>query len=173
VRWLSVLVASLALLAAGCGGGSNESAATTETTTTAAETTTTDETTTETTTSEGDTTTDLSSILGNEDCLALVGVGAQMAQAFSGTNGLSSDDSAKLDELASKVPDEIKPDVETIAKAFATYAAKLKAIGIKTGSTPTVDQLQQLQAALTSLDQQELTTASDHIDAWAKANCKS
>ena len=178
MRWLSILVVSLALLAAGCGGGSNESAATTETTTTETTATTdtsaTDTTTTEeTTTTEGDTTADLSGILGNKDCLALAGVGAQMAQAFSGTNGLSSDDSAKLDELASKVPDEIKPDVETIAKAFATYAAKLKAIGIKTGSTPTADQLQQLQAALTSLDQQEITTASDHIDAWAKANCKS
>jgi hypothetical protein len=170
VRWLSVLVVAFALLAAGCGGGgSSESSATTETT--AADTTTTETTSTEETTSgETTDTTDLSAVLGNKDCLALASVGATMSKAFAGTNGVSGDTS-ELDDLASKVPDEIKPDVETLAQAFSEYASKLKDIGITPGTTPTADQIKQLQTALVSLDQQKLTAASANIEAWAKKNC--
>jgi hypothetical protein len=171
MRWLSLLVVALALVASGCGGGgSNESAATTETTTT--ETATTDSTATDTTTEETATdTTDLSGILGNEDCLALASVGATMAQAFSGATGTTDENTAELDQLASKVPDEIKADVEVLAKAFAAYSAKLQDIGIQAGATPTAAQLQQLQTALASLDQEELTAASNRIEAWSKENC--
>ena len=42
---------------------------------------------------------------------------------------------------------------------------------MEAGKTPTVDQLQQLQAAIASLDQQELTAASQRIEAWSKKNC--
>ena len=170
MRFVLVLVVALALLAAGCGGGSNESAATTETTTTS-ETSTTETTTTEETTGgETTDTTDLSSVLGDKDCLALASVGATMSKAFANTNGVSGD-TAELDELASKVPEEIRADVETMAQAFSEYASKLKDIGITPGTTPSADQLQQLQSALTSLDQQKLTEAAQHIEAWSKANC--
>jgi maltose-binding protein MalE len=169
MRWLSILVLAVALVAAGCGGGNDESAATTETTT--EETTTSDTTTSDETTTDGSTdTTDLSGILGDEDCLALASVGATMAQAFAGASG-STDNSAELEDLASKVPDEIKADVQVLAQAFATYSAKLKDIGVEAGKTPTADQLQQLQAAIASLDQQELTAASQRIEAWSKKNC--
>src|SRR4249919_3819808 len=170
VRWLSLLVVAFALVASGCGGGSSESAATTveETTTTSDSTAT--ETMTEGTTTDT-TSTDLSGILGNEDCLALASVGATMAQAFAGATGTTDENTAELDTLASKVPDEIKADVEVLAKAFATYSAKLQDIGIEAGATPTADQLQQLQAALASLDQQELTAASNRIEAWSQKNC--
>jgi hypothetical protein len=168
VRWLSLLVVAFALLAGGCGGGSNSSASSE---TTAADTTTTETTTTEETTSgETTDTTDLSSVLGDKDCLALASVGATMSKAFANTNGVSGD-TAELDELASKVPEEIRADVETMAQAFSEYASKLKDIGITPGTTPSADQLQQLQSALTSLDQQKLTDAAQHIEAWSKANC--
>jgi hypothetical protein len=170
MRWLSVLVVAFALVSAGCGGGNDESAASTETTTTE-ETTTSDTTTSDETTTEGSTdTTDLSGILGDEDCLALASAGATMAQAFAGASG-STDNSAELEDLASKVPDEIKADVQVLAQAFATYSAKLKDIGVEAGKTPTADQLQQLQGAIASLDQQELTAASQRIEAWSKKNC--
>ena len=171
MRWLSVLVVAFALVSAGCGGGNDESAASTETTT--EETTTTSDTTTsgETTTDGSTDTTDLSGILGNEDCLALASVGATMAQAFAGASGSTNDNSAELEALASKVPDEIKADVQVLAQAFATYSAKLKDIGVEAGKTPTADQLQQLQGAIASLDQQELTAASQRIEAWSKKNC--
>ncbi len=170
MRWLSILVLAVALVAAGCGGGNDESAATTETAT--EETTTSDTTTSDETTTDGSTdTTDLSGILGDEDCLALASVGATMAQAFAGASGSTNDNSAELEDLASKVPDEIKADVQVLAQAFATYSAKLKDIGVEAGKTPTADQLQQLQAAIASLDQQELTAASQRIEAWSKKNC--
>lgn len=178
MRWLTLPVVALTLLvaglAAGCGGGGSSSASsetTTTETTTSADTSTT-ETTPADESSTGNTTdtTDLSAVLGNKDCLALASVGATMAKAFAGTNGVSGD-TAQLDDLASKVPDEIKADVETLAKAFSQYASKIKDIGITPGQTPSADQLQQLQGALTSLDQQELTDASNRIEAWSKANC--
>ena len=161
MRWLALLVLSIALVAAGCGGGSNESAATTETTT--AETTTTEST-------ESTDTTDLSGILDDKDCLALAGIGATIAQAFSGSTS-GDTNTEELQQLVDKVPDEIQGDVQTLADAFGQYAARLKAIGIKAGSTPSAAQLQQLQAAIASLNQQKLTAASNHIQAWAKDNC--
>jgi hypothetical protein len=164
MRWLALLVLSTALVAAGCGGGSNESAATSTTETTATESTSTED------TSTG--TTDLSGILNDKDCLALAGVGATIAQAFSGATG-GDTNTEELQQLVDKVPDEIQADVQTLADAFGQYAAKLKDIGIKAGSTPSAAQLQQLQAAIASLDQQKLTAASNHIEAWAKDNCQS
>jgi ABC-type glycerol-3-phosphate transport system substrate-binding protein len=162
MRWLALLVLSIALVAAGCGGGSNESAATTTTETTTTESTSTED------TSTG--TTDLSGILNDKDCLALAGIGATIAQALSGaTSGNANTE--ELQQLVDKVPDEIQADVQTLADAFGQYAAKLKDIGIKAGSTPSAAQLQQLQAAIASLDQQKLTAASNHIEAWAKDNC--
>jgi ABC-type glycerol-3-phosphate transport system substrate-binding protein len=164
MRWLALLVLSLALVAAGCGGGSNESAATTTTETTTTESTSTEDTATDTT--------DLSGILDDKDCLALAGIGATIAQALSGaTSGNANTE--ELQQLVDKVPDEIQADVQTLADAFGQYAAKLKDIGIKAGSTPSAAQLQQLQAAIASLDQQKLTAASNHIEAWAKDNCQS
>ena len=168
MRWLSILVLAVALVAAGCGGGDDESAATTETTveeTTTSDTTTSDETTTESTDA------DLSGILGDEDCLALASVGATMAQAFSGASGSSADNTEELEALADKVPDEIKADVQVLARAFSTYADKLQDIGVEAGKTPSAAQLQQLQTALASLDQEELTAASQRIEAWSQENC--
>jgi DNA polymerase/3'-5' exonuclease PolX len=168
MRWLSILVVALALVAAGCGGSDDESAASDEatveeTTTTTAEDTTSEETTEETTD------TDLSGVLGDEDCLALAGVGASIAQAFSGA--VDSGDEADLEELASKVPEEIRADVETLAQALATYSEKLQDIGIEPGATPSAAQLQDLQTAITSLNQDELTAASQRIEAWSQENC--
>jgi hypothetical protein len=108
--------------------------------------------------------------LNDKDCLALAGIGATIAQAFSGATAGNAN-TEELQQLVDKVPDEIQADVQTLADAFGQYAAKLKDIGIKSGSTPSAAQLQQLQAAIASLDQQKLTAASNHIEAWAKDNC--
>jgi len=167
MRWLAVLVLALTLVAAGCGG-SDESAATDETT---VEETTTEETTTEETTTEGSTnTTDLSGILGDEDCLALASVGATFAQAITGAT--DEEAAAAFRKLADEVPDEIKADVQVLADWFADYAAKLKDIGIEAGQTPSADQLQQLQVALVATNQEELTAASQRLEAWTQANCQ-
>jgi hypothetical protein len=160
VRWLSVLVLALALVAAGCGGDDEPSSASEETT--IEETTGT--TTSETTTGDFD--------FADEDCQALLGVGASIAAAFAGAAGTSDTDSEALDELASKVPEEIEADVQLLANAYGEYAAELEDIGIEPGATPSAEQVQQLQAAIASLDQQELTAASQRIEAWAGENCQ-
>ena len=169
MRWLALLVMALALVAAGCGGSDDESAGSDETT---IEETTTTETTSEDTTSEEttDTDVDLSGILEDDDCVALAGVGATIAQAFTGASGDA--DSDELAQLVDKVPDEIKADVQVLAEAYGTYADKIADIGIEPGSTPSAEQLQELQGALASLDQQELTAAANRIEAWAKDNCE-
>lgn len=165
MRWLSILVLALALVAAGCGGDDEPSAADD----TAIEETTTAEETSDETTAE-DETTDLSGVLEDEDCLALAGVGASIAQAFSGAADSGSD--ADLEELASKVPEEIRADVEILARALGEYSEKLRDIGVEAGATPSAEQVAQLQAAIASLDQQELTAASERIQAWATENCE-
>ena len=167
MRWLSILVLALALVAAGCGGGDDDSSASGDTTV--------EETTTTTDTSEGTTTDDGSGATGDfdfadEDCQALLGVGATIAAAFSGTGDANTDE---LEELATKVPDEIEADVETLAQAFSAYAQKLQDVGIEAGATPTAAQVQELQTAIASLDQDELTAASQRIEAWAQQNCQS
>jgi hypothetical protein len=166
MRWLSILVLALALVAAGCGGGDDDSSASGDTT--VEETTTTD-------TSDDGTTDDGATgdfDFADEDCQALLGVGATIAAAFSAT-GESGANTDELQDLASKVPDEIKADVETLAQAFSAYAAKLQDVGIEAGATPTAEQVQELQAAIASLDQEELTAASQRIEAWAQENCQS
>ena len=94
-----------------------------------------------------------------------------MAQAFSGASGSGDLNTEELDQLASKVPEEIRADVQMIAEAIGPYLAKLKDIGITPGTAPTAEQVQELQAALTSLDQTELTAASQRIETWSQANC--
>ena len=163
MRWLSILVLALALVAAGCGGDDDSSASDD---TTIEETLTEDTTTDETT---GDETTDLSGVLEDEDCRALASAGSAFAQAFTGTS--SAEDAEAFQELADSVPDEIKADVQVLAEAFATYSEELQDIGLEAGGTPTAEQLQQLQAALASIDQAEVTAASERLGAWAQENC--
>lgn len=173
-RLVLPFVAVLALVASGCGGGSKSSETTTTTETVTQESTTTTETAGTTTEAAGTTTgtADLSKILGNKDCQALLAAGASFAQAMAGANGASSDEAAKaLQDMASKVPDAIKSDVDTLAQWYTNYAAKLKAIGIKPGQPPTASQIQQLQAAITSSSTADVQKASQHLDAWAKKNC--
>jgi hypothetical protein len=165
MRWLSILVLALALVAAGCGGSDNESATSDDETT--VEETLTEETTDGATTDESTTDTDLSGILGDEDCLALASVGVTFAQALSGA---STDEATEaFADLAEKVPDEIEGDVQILAQWFAQYSADLEAIGLEAGATPTAEQLQQLQAL--AAPDQEVTAASNRIEAWSQENC--
>ncbi len=168
MRWLALLVMALALVAVGCGGSDDESSAADETTVEEAIT----EETAEDTTEDETTDTDAAFDFADEDCQALAGVGASIAAAFAGVGGSSGASTDELDELASRVPDEIKADVEILAEGFGEYAAKLEDIGIEAGATPSADQVQELQAAIASLDQDELTAASQRIEAWARENCQ-
>lgn len=178
LRWLSILVVALALVAAGCGGSGNESAATDETT--IEETTTTDEaTTTEESTDTSDTDTSDTDTNGafnfvSEDCQSLVkayvGLSAAIAAASGGKD--VSGDIEKFSKYVDEVPEEIRGDVQTIAAAYSTFADELKAIGYTPGEVPTADQLKKLQDASGSLGTSEVQAAGEHLSAWATANCK-
>ena len=165
MRWLAVLVMALALVAAGCGGGDDSTASdetTVEETTTSEDTTTSEETT--------DTDVDASAILGDEDCLKLASIGATFAQAVTGATDEEATEA--FQNLVDDVPDEIKADVQVLADWFAEYSAKLKDIGLQAGQTPTAAQVAQLQAALADTNQEELTAASERLQAWASENCE-
>jgi hypothetical protein len=172
VRWLSVFVAVVALsvVVVGCGGSDESASGDTTATETTTEETTTDGTTTDGTTTDG--TGDLSGVFADEDCLALVAAAASFSQAFAGATGTTEENNA-FQELVDKVPDEIKADVQVLAEAYATYAAEIQDIGLEAGQTPSADQLQQLQTALASFDQQGVAEASERLSTWAQANCPS
>ena len=172
LRWLSILVVALALVAAGCGGSDDESAASDETT--IEETTTTDETTTEESTDTSGTDTDAFNF-ASEDCQSLVkayvGLSAAIAAASGGQD--VSGDIEKFSKYVDEVPEEIRGDVQTIAAAYSTFADELKDIGYTPGEVPTADQLQKLQDASGSLGTSEVQAAGEHLSTWTTENCKS
>jgi ABC-type glycerol-3-phosphate transport system substrate-binding protein len=174
MRWLIIAAATLALAvaAAGCGGSDEESSGTTTDTTVVTETTTDESTTEETTTGETteETTTDLSGVLGSEDCIQLVAALASLGQAFAapGSGDDASDFFGNFDP-----PDEIKDDIQTLSEWYQAYAAAVKDAGFEPGTTPSADQLQSFQAAIASLDQEGVSAASERIGVWAQTNCQS
>jgi len=168
----ALLVAALALVAAGCGGSSDE--ASSDTTTVAVETTTTEATTTEdmtTTDTATDTTSnaDLGALTGK--CAELAGLGTKLAAAMGGQDAGVADVSKVFDELADEVPDEIKADWQVLAENFGKIAEALKGVDLTNGGTPDAETLAKLQELSATLDSQEVQQASAHIEAWVTQNC--
>jgi hypothetical protein len=172
-RLAALLVAALALVAAGCGGSSDE--ASSDTATAAAETTT-EATTTEATTTEDMTTTE-ESTTGTSGaaalsgkCADLAGLGSKLASAMGGQDAGVADVSKLFDELADQVPDEIKADWQVLAQNFQKIADALKGADLSSGA-PDAATLAKLQKLATTLDSKEVRQAAAHIEAWAKKNC--
>jgi hypothetical protein len=165
-------IAVLALAAAGCGGdSSNESAADTTATTVAAETTMTTEETTageETTDTGGSTTGDLA--LGGK-CKEFAGISQQLAQSLTGQTADLQQAAKIFDEIADQVPDEIKADYQVIAENFKKIAEALKGVDLTSGQAPSPEALAKLQELSASMDSPEVKQATQHIEAWVKANC--
>ena len=163
-----LLLAALALVAAGCGGSDNEA---TGDTTAVVEETTTEDTSDETTTEEttGATTDDDISLTGK--CAEFAGLGAKISQAMAGGNSGLDDASALFDELADQVPDEIQADFQVIAENFAKIADALKDVDLSSGQTPSAEDLAKLQELTQSLDSAEVQEASANIEKWAQENC--
>jgi hypothetical protein len=166
VRLLTIaVVLLLALAGASCGGDDGETAGDTDTVTLK---TTTDETTEETDTDEtvGDS-------LASEDCQELINASASLSQALGsgGTDSDLDDVSTFFDEFAEEAPEEIRADFQVLADAYEAYAEAIAGIDLQSGETPDPEALQQLQDALTSIDQEEVTAASERISAWANENC--
>jgi hypothetical protein len=161
MRRVAIVLLCLALLLVGasCGGGDDEAADDTVVTET-----------TDTTTDDLDAS-DLDAF-ASEECLELVSLGAAFSQAFTGTGDADAEETSELlAELVDEAPDEIRADIETVAAGFADYADAIRDLDLEEGEVPSAAQLQQIQAALASVDQPELTAASERISAWAEENC--
>lgn len=170
MRWLSIFVVALALVAVGCGGSDDDSAASGDTT--VEETTT--ETTDETTTEDAGTDTDADFNFADEDCQSLVAAFVAVGSAFASAAG-GSDELAEQAEafsaFADDVPEEIRADVETLAAAYTQYIEVAQDAGIQPGQIPTAEQAQQLADALESVGTADVSAASERLSAWTNENC--
>ncbi len=171
MRWLSILVLALALVAAGCGGSDDEPSASDDTT---VEETLTDETTDETTEDTG-TDTDADFNFADEDCQSLVAAFLGVSQAFAAAAGGSDaeleEQAEAFAEFADDVPEEISDDVATLAAAYGQYIEVIQDAGIEPGEIPTAEQAQELAEALESVGTADVTAASERLSAWTTENC--
>jgi hypothetical protein len=174
-RIAALLIAVLALVAAGCGGSSSDEASSDTETTVATETTATEDmTTTEDTTAttdDSETSTDID--LGNlsGECAQFAGISSKLAQSLSGQDANIEDAAKAFDEIADQVPDEIKDDYQVIAENFSKIAEALKGVDLASGQAPSPEALAKLQELSTSMDSAEVQQASQHIEAWVQEHC--
>jgi len=171
MRWLSILVVALALVAVGCGGSDDDAAASDETT---VEETLTETTTDETTTEDAGTDTDADFNFADEDCRSLVAAFVAVGSAFSAAAGGSdelADQAEAFAQFADEVPEEIRADVETLAAAYSQYVEVVQDAGIQPGQIPTAEQAQQLSDALESVGTADVSAASERLSAWTNENC--
>lgn len=169
-RLAVLLVAALALVAAGCGGGDGSDEASGDTDTVVVETTTDDMTTTEDTatdTTSGDV--DTSGLTGQ--CAELAGLGSRLAAALGGQQAEAADVARLFDELADQVPDEIEADWQVLAENFQEVAEALEGVDLSSGETPSADVLARLQELSATFNSEEMQRAAANIEAWAQENC--
>ena len=170
MRWLSIIVLALALVAAGCGGGDDESSAS-DTTTIETTDTTTEDTTGDDTATTGD------FDFADEDCRSLVAAFLGVSQAFAAAAGGSDEELQEqadaFAEFADDVPDEIRADVETLAAAYGDYIQVIQDAGLQPGEIPSAEQAQELSAALEAVGTEDVTAASERLGTWTTENCGS
>jgi hypothetical protein len=159
----------LALVAAGCGGDDETSG---DGDTITIETTTDDTTTDETTTDEDTTEETFGDSLASEDCQELISASSALGSAFSGVQGDDLGDSSEaFSEYADQAPEEIRGDLQIMAETYEAYAEAIGDIGLEPGDTPSAEQALEFQQALTSIDLEEFTAASQRFTTWAATNC--
>ena len=162
---------ALALGGAACGGEDEEAGE--DAGITVVTDTTSDEATTDGTTTDDLDTTGLEAFASDE-CLELISVGAALAQAFTGTADASAQESSELyARLVDKAPSEIRADLEAVAAGYAEYVDALRGLDLQSGGVPSAEQLQEIQAAIASIDQPGLQAAAERLSTWAQANCSS
>jgi hypothetical protein len=169
-RLAVLLVAVVALAAAGCGGDSSDEAGS-DTDTVVVETTTEDTTTDDMTTTEEDESSDVDTSGLTENCAELAGLGSRLASAVGGQNADVGDVSRLFDELADRVPDEIKDDWQVLARNFEKVAEALEGVDLASGETPSAEVLAKLQELSATFDSTEMQEAAGNIEEWARENC--
>jgi hypothetical protein len=109
------------------------------------------------------------------NCTALSGVGEQFAKAMtSATSGGKFNVSAMVTaykNLANAAPAAIRPDIEELSNAFATYASDLSKVNYKFGTVPSASQITAIEAATKTFSASKMESASKAVEAWAVKNC--
>ena len=127
-RLAALLIAAVALIAAGCGG-SDSNEASSDTTVATTETMSV-----ETSTTDSGTSTDNGSIGSlSGDCAQFAGVSSKIAQSLSGQDANMEDAAKAFADIADQVPDEIKDDYQVIAENFSKIAEALKGVDLTSG----------------------------------------
>jgi hypothetical protein len=159
------VVLVLALMGASCGGDDSETASDTDTVVTDTNGITAEETTTDETTDDDG--------FATSECQSLVTAAASVATAFSGTGNTDDADAtrAQFEEFAENAPDEIRDDLEVLVGAYQEYADALADVNLDEGEIPDAETLQEIQDAIASIDQAEVTQAAANVNAWTTANC--
>jgi hypothetical protein len=165
---LATALGGFVLAAGGCGSGGGGST----TTTTATETTTTETATTSATTTNA--IGSLGSLLTSKNCRDLANTATSFSQAIAGTGKADFKQAAQLmKEFADKTPEDIRPDFEVLADAYAKYADALQGVDLRSGKAPSAAVIAKMQKLSTEIDTAKLAQASQHISAWVQTNCTS
>ena len=161
-----------AILVAGCGGSSSgTSGGSSKSSTKSSKSSTTTRSSTSTSTK---TPTTPISFASGTNCLQLAGVSAKFAEALASETGSKFNETAAATDfqnLANAAPSAIRPDLQTVAKAFTTFAAAFKKSGYEIGKAPTAAQAAALQAAVAVFKEPNLKAAEAALRGWSKKNC--
>lgn len=181
LRLLSLGVV-VAVIAAGCGGSStptnttkSQTAKKTANTTTVSKPKTTSVAAPNSSVTSTSSSSNLAAFASTGHCAALAGVSEQFAKAMtSATSGGKFNMNAAVTaykNLANAAPSAIRPDLEVLANAFATYGSLLSKSGYKVGSVPSASQIASIEQAAKALSTSKLASASKAVEAWAVKNC--
>jgi len=119
---------------------------------------------------------DASDFLGEcaEFSEAFVGAGAAVGSAFSGAASDGLDDAAAyFEQVAARVPKEIRADFEVFAEAYGDFAKAIAEADIDFSDPSSIDpaKLAELESVSEAFSSAEVEEASANIEAYFKANC--
>lgn len=94
-------------------------------------------------------------------------------QSFGGTGDTTDFETIaqQLEAAAEAAPAEIREDFEVLAEELGKFYAAMGDFEFTPGQAPTPEQLAAMQAAIESVDQDALETASTNLEAWFEDNC--
>jgi hypothetical protein len=167
---MALLVAFVSLLSlAACSTKSNDSLS--ATTTTESRTGEDDDTTTTTRSSSSGTSGSgqgSPAPLSLTECAQAAAAFAALGLGFGGDSGQAQELENELNELETKIPDQIRDDFETVRNAYQAYFDALRDAG---GNIFDPDVQQQLEDASDELDKPEVEAASDRISDYFSNTC--
>jgi hypothetical protein len=152
MKRLAIGAAALALLLAGCG---NDSAP-----------------------SPGSVATSIGNAVGGLDTTQCTDAATAMGQAAAAVplaiSGQSVDVQGSVDKLQAAVdaaPDDIQPDLQTVADGYSAFAQVLTDANLQPGQIPSAAVIQQLTDAAQALDTDAFKAAADRVNTWLRDQC--